>query len=119
MESFHSIISLALRHDTFWTLKQLEIRLAIFYEKYNNSRVHSAVAMLPPQLFWKAWEKGKVTARKGKRGKLIFKLTVPRYLLTHTLKQEAKAPANEQEKTMSAAPKANAGKQQNLTLAMY
>jgi hypothetical protein len=92
--------ALALRHDTFWTLKQLEIRLAIFYEKYNNSRVHSAVAMLPPQLFWEAWGKGKITARKNKRGKLIFKLTVPRYLLTRTLKLEAEAPANEQANTM-------------------
>ena len=54
VESFHSIISLALRHDIFWTLKQLEIRLVIFYEKYNNSRIHSAVAMLTPQLSWQA-----------------------------------------------------------------
>ena len=118
VESFHSIISLALRHDTFWTLKQLEIRLAIFYEKYNNSRVHSAVAMLPPQLFWEAWGKGKITARKNKRGKLIFKLTVPRYLLARTLKLEAEVPANEQANTKPAAPQANAPKQQNPTPAV-
>lgn len=104
--------------DTFWTLKQLEIRLAIFYEKYNNSRVHSAVAMLPPQLFWEAWGKEKITARKNKRGKLIFKLTVPRYLLTHTLKLEAEVPANEQANTKPAAPQANAPKQQNTTPAV-
>jgi putative transposase len=118
VESFHAIIGLALRHDTFWTLEQLEIRLTIFYDKYNNSRVHSAVAMLPPNLFWEVWKEGKVTARKNKRGKLIFKLTVPRYLINSSLKLEAELRSNDHKKEKrppQSAPQANAGKQQNLT----
>ena len=79
VESFHSIISRALAYDNFYTLEQLENRLILFHEKYNNSRVHSATAMLPPpQLFWKAWEAEQITTRKGRWDKLPFKLTVPR-----------------------------------------
>ena len=89
VESFHSIISRALAYDRFYTLEQLDQRLLLFYEKYNNSRVHSATAMLPPQLFWTAWETGQITSRKGKWDKLIFKLEVPRYLLKSTLGTEA------------------------------
>jgi len=89
VESFHSIISLALRNDHFWTLEQLETRLSIFYEKYNNSRVHSGVAMLPPNLFWQVWQQGQIRVSKNKRGKLIFKLLKGRHLLSGNLKQEA------------------------------
>jgi hypothetical protein len=64
------------------------------------------------------WGKGKITARKNKREKLIFKLPVPRYLLTRTLKLEAEVPANEQANTKPAAPQANAPKQQNPTPAV-
>jgi len=34
VESFHSILATALRHEFFWTLEQLNARLAVFYEKY-------------------------------------------------------------------------------------
>lgn len=82
VESFHSILSQALGRELYWTLDQLEARLAVFYEKYNNERVHSATAYLPPRLFWQAWEKDLVVARKDKRGKLIFGLTLARYQLS-------------------------------------
>lgn len=118
VESFHAIIGLALQNDTFWTLEQLEIRLTIFYEKYNNSRVHSAVAMLPPNLFWKAWKDGEVTVQKDKRGRLIFKLTVPRYLIKSPLKLEAELRSQDRKKVKQSpqsAPQADAGQQQNPT----
>lgn len=82
VESFHSILSTALGRELYWTMDQLEARLAVFYEKYNNERVHSATAYLPPRPFWQAWEKGLVVTRKDKRGKLIFRLTLPRYQLS-------------------------------------
>ena len=91
VESFHSIISQATQGDTFWTLGQLEQRLTIFYEKYNNSRVHTATALLPPALFWQAWRQGLVITHQDKRRRNIFKLTQPRYLLKGNLKQEAAA----------------------------
>ena len=89
VESFHSILSRATRGDTFWTLQQLEQRLTIFYEKYNNSRVHTATALLPPRLFWEAWQQDQVVSSQDKRGRTIFKLKQPGYLLSGNLKQEA------------------------------
>ena len=88
VESFHAIINLALRYDFFWTLEQLEIRLAIFYEKYNNDRVHSSTAYLPPMQFWKAWELELVKSKEGKKKKLIFQLKIPRYSLSGYLSPE-------------------------------
>lgn len=88
VESFHAILATALRYEFFWGIDQLTARLAVFYEKYNNERVHSATAMLPPRLFWEAWEKGLVSLRKDKRKKNIFKLKVPRYLLSGNLSPE-------------------------------
>lgn len=55
VESFHSILSVALRHDYFWSIEQLEARLITFYHKYNNERVHSSIAYLPPNIFLQAW----------------------------------------------------------------
>lgn len=120
VESFHSIISRSLAYDRFYTLEQLENRLVLFYENYNNSRVHSATAMLPPQLFWKAWEAGQITTSKGKWDKLIFKLNVPRYLLKSTLKVEAESRRKATESKQNPqhrAPQAEAPKQQSVSCA--
>lgn len=117
VESFHSIISQALKYDRFATLEQLEQRLVLFYENYNNSRVHSATAMLPPQVFWQAYESGLITSRKGKRDKLIFGLTVPRYLIKRELgliNSEADLPPCKQESQEQSKPKAEASKQQEM-----
>lgn len=119
VESFHSIISQALKYDRFTTLGQLEQRLVLFYENYNNSRVHSATAMLPPQVFWQAYEAGLVTRRKGKRDKLIFGLTVPRYLIKNELglvSSEAEDTHCKQESGERSKPKAEAPKQQKNVL---
>lgn len=88
MESFHAILSTALRHEHFWTLSQLEARLAVFYDKYNNERVHSAIAYLPPRLFQRAWEMGLIRVKQGKRKKTIFQLKIPRFQLSGYWKPE-------------------------------
>lgn len=88
VESFHAILATALKHEHFWTLKQLEARLLIFYDKYNNYRVHSATAHLPPNIFWKAWQAGLTQVKQTKRKRTIFILKVPRYQLSGCLKSE-------------------------------
>lgn len=88
VESFHAILATALRHEHFWTLKQLEARLLIFYDKYNNHRVHSATALLPPNMFWKAWQLGLTQPKQNKRKRVTFILNVPRYQLSGILKSE-------------------------------
>lgn len=84
VESFHAILSQALAHEHFWTLEQLEARLLIFYDKYNNERIHSATAYLPPRVFQQAWELGLIEKRK----RTIFRLKVPHYQLSGYLKPE-------------------------------
>lgn len=117
VESFHSIISRALQYERFMTLAQLEQRLVLFYENYNNCRVHSATAMLPPQVFWQAHKAGLITTRKGKRDKLLFGLTIPRYLLKNELAQingEATSIEIDTESKGQDQPKASAPKQQKM-----
>ena len=117
VESFHSIISRALMYDRFMTLAQLEQRLAIFYENYNNHRVHSATAMLPPQVFWRAYEAGLISSRKGKRDKLIFRLNKPRHLLKTSLDLVGEADATQASTSGRSQPKAVARKQQKAAAA--
>jgi len=62
--------------------------------------------------------KGKSDSSENRRGKLIFRATVPWYLPCRILELEAEVSANEQVNTMPAAPQANAGKQQNPTTAV-
>ena len=89
MESFHSILSTAIAREHFWSFQQLEARLAVFYDKYNNERVHSAIAYLPPNLFLEAWQKQLVEMKKGK--KPIFRLKIPRYKLSGNLMPEGES----------------------------
>ena len=86
VESFHSILSTALAHERFWTLEQLEARLLTFYDKYNNERVHSAIAYLPPNVFLLAWEQKLIEMTQEKGKKATFRLKVPRYQLSGLLK---------------------------------
>jgi putative transposase len=88
IESFHSILSTAIQHEYFWTIDQLETRLVIFYEKYNNERVHSSIANLTPALFLKAWGKNLIAMKKNKKKCPTFILKVPRYKLSGNLKSE-------------------------------
>ena len=88
IESFHAILATAIQHEHFWTLQQVEARLLIFYDKYNNYRVHSATAHLPPNIFWKAWQLGLTQPKHNKRKRATFILKVPRYQLSGILKTE-------------------------------
>jgi transposase InsO family protein len=85
VESFHGILQQAIRYDFFWTLEQLQIRLTLFYEKYNNQRVHSAIAYLPPSIFWQAWNQGLIKRKLNRKRKPIFILRMPRYQLLGNL----------------------------------
>ena len=77
IESFHSILSKALSKQTFWDLAELEARLTLFYEKYNNLRLHGSIANLTPWLFWELWQKGKITRKELKNKKVKFSLNIP------------------------------------------
>lgn len=57
IESFHSILSQKLKRYSFWSLEDLGQTLILFYEKYNNHRLHSSVLNLPPIVFWDCWNK--------------------------------------------------------------
>lgn len=82
VESFHAIISKALNRQTFWSLEQLEISLTLFYEKYNNVRLHGSIAHLPPLIFWNQWELGNIQRIVLNKKKVKFKLKIPHYQLS-------------------------------------
>jgi len=60
IESFHAILSQKLKRYNFWSLEDLEQTLVLFYEKYNNHRLHSSTLNLPPMVFWDCWNKNLV-----------------------------------------------------------
>jgi transposase InsO family protein len=62
IESFHAILSKKLKRHVFWSLQDLEQCLILFYEKYNNHRLHGATLYLPPMVFWQCWNEGLVLA---------------------------------------------------------
>lgn len=82
VESFHSIIKKALNKEEFWSFKHLEERLIIFYEKYNNRRIHASLAYLSPRSFWEYWDKKQIERIELKNKKVKFKLLVPRHLIS-------------------------------------
>lgn len=77
IESFHSILSRAISKQVFWNLTELETRLTLFYEKYNNVRLHGSIANLPPKLFWELWQKDEITRKVLKNKKVKFILNIP------------------------------------------
>ncbi len=83
IESFHSILSSAIQFENFKDLDQLTKRLEIFYDNYNERRLHGSIANLPPNVFWRLWVKNlitrKVKVKKGNRKDVTFKLRIPRY----------------------------------------
>jgi transposase InsO family protein len=82
IESFHAILSEKLSRYSFWSLDELEKCLILFYEKYNNERIHSSICYLPPMIFWKSWEKEMIEALIDKKKRQIkFRLLVPHYKL--------------------------------------
>ena len=78
IESFHAILAKKLRPYNFWTLQELEQVLVLFYEKYNNERLHSSVCNLPPNVFLECWNKGFIDQTEDeKKRKITFKLKIP------------------------------------------
>lgn len=83
IESFHAILAQKLKRYTFWSLQDLEQCLVLFYEKYNNHRLHSSTLYLPPMVFWQCWEEGLIQAQiNQKQRKIKFKLLKPHHQLS-------------------------------------
>ena len=74
IESFHNILSTSLAHQEYWDLEELIAKLTVFYEKYNNIRLHGSIANLPPKLFWELWDKNLITRTLKDNGKVKFTL---------------------------------------------
>lgn len=82
VESFHAILSKTLNTYEFWSLEDLEMRLKEFYNNYNNRRIHSSIANLPPNVFWKLWNNGKIQRIEYSKRKVRFKLLHQRQKLS-------------------------------------
>ena len=83
IESFHAILAQMLNRYSFWSLEQVEHCLVQFYDKYNNQRLHSSTAFLPPVVFWKCWQDGLIETKINEKCKSIkFKLTIPYHQLS-------------------------------------
>jgi putative transposase len=94
IESFHSILANALE-PSYWSLEDLEKRLDKFYDAYNNIRVHSSAAYLPPQMFWNAWNHGLVEMIQLPKKRVRFKLKCSYQNLSDIMSQrEHLAPLN-------------------------
>ena len=70
IESFHAILCDSIDALNFSSISELEERLNIFYENYNNSRIHSSIANLTPILFWRLWDR-KFIERKVKSNRKV------------------------------------------------
>jgi putative transposase len=78
IESFHAILSEKLNRYKFWSLYDLDQCLTLFYEKYNNQRLHSSVCYLSPTVFLDCWEKGLIdTQVDEKKRKISHRLKIP------------------------------------------
>lgn len=79
VESFHGILAKHLNLNTYWTLTQLEQDLTLFYERYNNERLHGSTAHLPPNTFWQLWNEELIQRIEKGYKKVQFKLKIPYY----------------------------------------
>jgi putative transposase len=78
IESFHAILGRSLDRYHFQKIEDLEIHLTLFYEKYNNQRLHSSIAKLPPNIFLYQWEIGNIIrCIDTEKKKVKFKLRIP------------------------------------------
>lgn len=78
IESFHAILAKKLRPFNFWSIDELEGVLTLFYEKYNNERLHSSVCNLPPNIFLECWNKKLIEQIRDEiKWKITFKLKIP------------------------------------------
>lgn len=78
IESFHAILGRSLDRRSFFDLEELEIHLTLFYEKYNNIRLHSSIASLPPNTYLKLWENNQIMLCVDTKNRRITpKLRIP------------------------------------------
>jgi len=77
VESFHNTLKQALGQQPFWSLKELENRLEVFYQRYNHERIHSSIAYLPPMTFWACWQLGLIDRKVLNKKKVKFNLNIP------------------------------------------
>lgn len=83
IESFHAILAKKLKPYNFYTLGELEQVLVLFYEKYNNQRLHSSVCNLPPNVFLECWNNALIEQTRDNRKRTIkFKLKIPYYQIS-------------------------------------
>lgn len=77
IESFHAILSKKLKHYKFWSIEQLNQVIILFYDKYNNQRLHTSICNLPPNIFFECWNKNLITQIRDERKRTIkFKLKI-------------------------------------------
>ena len=82
IESFHAILGRSLERFHFHEIEDLDMHLHLFYEKYNNQRLHGSIANLPPNIFCKQWHKGNILrCIDTEKKKVKFKLTIPYWLI--------------------------------------
>ena len=110
IESFHSILSRHLKPHRFWSIEELEQNLILFYDNYNNKRIHASIAYTCPNDFKRLWEMGLVEMTViEKQRKIKFKLKIPYHQIKqHTGNNESEGsslldlkPLNEAEKSKS------------------
>jgi len=82
IESFHSILSRSLSDKRYRRINDLEQHLDIFYNSYNNIRLHGSLDHLPPSLFWQLWTDQYIQVIKLKNNKQRFKLKIPHHQLS-------------------------------------
>jgi putative transposase len=82
IESFHAILGRSLDKKNFYTIDDLEAHLRIFYNTYNNIRLHGSLDHLSPVMFWKLWNDGLIESTKRKNQPMKHKLRVPHYLIS-------------------------------------
>lgn len=90
IESFHAILSQKVKRYSFWSLGDLEQTLILFYEKYNNHRLHGSGLNLPPMVFWDCWSKNLIkTVIDEKRRKVKHYLKIPYHQLSGNMSLRA------------------------------
>lgn len=82
VESFHNILKSAFGKQVFWSFSELEEGLEVFYEKYNNKRIHASIAYLWPMKFWQLWNEGKIDRMEKGKNKVKFTLNIPYHTLS-------------------------------------
>jgi transposase InsO family protein len=77
IESFHNILSKKLNRYKFWSIDELKQTIVLFYDKYNNQRLHSSICNLPPNIFLECWNNNLVEMNRDESKRTIkFKLKI-------------------------------------------